>query len=54
MIKYKLTVIEIETNKVVYENGFYTWGGVVEEQRDWPTDHYTFLLQEFETVKQAA
>lgn len=54
MIKYKLTVIEIETNKTVYENGFYTWGGVIEEQRDWPTDQYSFLLQEFEIEREAA
>ena len=54
MIKYNLTVIEIETDKTVYENGFYTWGGVVEEQRDWPTDLYRFELEEFEMARRAA
>jgi hypothetical protein len=54
MIKYNLTVIEIATDKVVYENGFYTWGGVVEEQRDWDTDLYSFLLEEFELERRVA
>jgi len=54
MIKYNLTVIEIATDETVYENGFYTWGGVVEEQRDWPTDLYRFELEEFEMARRAA
>jgi hypothetical protein len=54
MIKYNLSVIEIATDKVVYENGFYTWGGVVEEQRDWPTELYRFELEEFELARRAA
>jgi hypothetical protein len=54
MIKYNLTVIEIETDEIVYENGFYTWGGVVEEQRDWDTNFYRFELEEFELARRAA
>jgi hypothetical protein len=47
-IRYYLTVFEIDTDTVVYENGFYTIDGVIEEQEEWDTDIYDFEVEAVE------
>lgn len=49
-IRYYLTISTIDTDQVVYENGFWTIDGVIEEQEEWDTDIYQFNVEALETA----
>lgn len=46
MSHYYLTIVEIDTGKVVYENGFINRHNVAEELEDWDTDTYCYSIEE--------
>lgn len=51
MVKYWLTVVEIETGKTVYENGFYTREGIADELEDWHPEDYCYSIEEVKYSK---
>lgn len=46
MSHYYLTIVEIETGKTVYENGFINRHNVAEELEDWDLDEYCYSIEE--------
>lgn len=46
-VKYWLTIVEIDSGKKVYENGFYTREGIADELEDWNTEEdYCYSIEE--------
>lgn len=47
MIKYWLTIVDIDSGKTVYENGFYTREGISDELEDWNIEEdYCYSIEE--------
>lgn len=42
MVRYWLNITDIQTKRVVYENGFFTEQGVHDEIEDWNEEDYSF------------
>jgi hypothetical protein len=49
--KYWLTIVEIDTGKCVYENGFYTREGIEDELEDWHPEDYCYSIKELEAAE---
>jgi hypothetical protein len=47
-IRYYLEIVDINTKEIVYENGFWTIEGVIEEQEDWNCNQYEFNVEALE------
>jgi hypothetical protein len=54
MVRYWLNITERDTNRVVYENGFYTTEGVNDEIEDWSEELYDFeVFRISESIEEA-
>jgi hypothetical protein len=50
-VRYYLTVFEIATDTVVYENGFYTIDGLNDEREYWDSPEYYDEVEALETAE---
>jgi len=48
MSHYYLTVVDIETGKIVYENGFINKHNVSEELEEWDPEDYCYSIETIE------